>query len=141
MIVAVTNALSHYQHSATETATPAQLVMMLYDGALARIGAAEASLANPDRPTDHRGAHEALVKAQMIVDELRLALDHEQGGTVAEHLNGLYAFCAEQLVVANVRKDPGPLADVRHILEGLRDAWAQACLVMPEPINSSPSLS
>ena len=113
-----------YQAAATTTAGPAQLVLMLYDGALARLTTAIEAL--DAEPRDVMGAHHAIVKAQAIVDELLVSLDHDRGGRIAENLASLYLYCRELLVEANISKDPALLEDVEDVLVPLRDAWDEA---------------
>lgn len=117
---------SQYRAAATETAGPAQLVLMLYDGALARIASAEEQLAQP-RP-DLLEVNRLLQRAQRIVTELLVTLDTDRGGAIAEQLADLYGYCNRELIEANLRKDAEPLASVREVLTGLRDAWDQACV-------------
>lgn len=120
------NPTAYYQTAATETAGPAQLVLMLYDGALARIAAGEAALRMT--PVDRAATNLGLGRAQAIVHELLVTLDTDRGGEVAANLARLYEFCFDQLVQANVRKDPTPLAAVTEVLTGLRDAWERSCV-------------
>jgi flagellar secretion chaperone FliS len=121
------NGYSQYQTQAATTASPAQLVLMLYDGALSRIARAEVALADASPQL----AHENLTKAQAIVTELDITLDRERGGEVAANLASLYDFCNDRLMQANVAKSSEGLGDVANVLRGLRDAWEQACLGTP----------
>ena len=109
-----------YQAQAVETATPVQLVLMLYDGALAAIARAERAL-QPDG--DLEMAHRELTRAQDIVTELLMALDYERGGDIAPSLAAVYEFCLDRLTTANVGKDPTLLPDVARSLADLREAW------------------
>lgn len=118
---------SHYQAQAVETAGPAQLVLMLYDGALAGLTRAEQALANRVLET----ANQELQRVQDIVSELRVTLDLERGGTIAANLAALYDYCTERLVEANVRKDATELPAVRAVLVEVRGAWAAACCAVP----------
>lgn len=114
-----------YQAQAASTAGPAQLVLMLYDGAIARIRTAvDAIMAEP---ADLHLAHDNLTRAQAIVRELSVTLDHERGGDIAGNLARLYTFCTEQLVEANLAKDAAAAEVAVDVLTGLRDAWEQAC--------------
>jgi flagellar secretion chaperone FliS len=128
---AATTGYSQYRQQAATTASPAQLVMMLYDGALAEIARAERALSAT--PVDVEDAHDCLSRAQAIVMELSLTLDHERGGQVAGHLASLYTYCSEQLITANVRKSPAELPSVRDVITGLRDAWETACVQQLAP--------
>jgi flagellar secretion chaperone FliS len=121
------NGYSQYQTQAATTASPAQLVLMLYDGALSRITRAEVALEDASPQL----AHEHLTKAQAIVTELDVTLDRERGGEMAANLASLYDFCNDRLLQANVAKSSEGLRDVANVLQGLRDAWEQACLGAP----------
>lgn len=127
------DATAAYTQQAASTASPAQLVLMLYDGALTRIEQASQALAA--EPLDGEAAHTALTKAQAIVHELTVTLDHERGGVVAANLRDLYAFCMQRLLDANVAKDAGPLDDAASVLRGLRDAWDQGVVHAPVPVS------
>lgn len=118
---------SLYQSQAVETAGPAQLVLMLYDGALEAVGKAVAALSDEPRPGRLELVHRELRRAQDILTELSLTLDTDRGGAVATGLASLYDFCLDRLVSANVRKDAAGLGAVTSVLTQLRDAWAEAC--------------
>lgn len=122
-----THTAGHYQAQAVDTAGPARLVLMLYDGALGALTRAEQALASTDPVVRIDGGNRELQRAQDIVSELSVTLDHDRGGAVAANLAALYDFCLDRLVTANVRKDPDGLDAVRDVLAGLRGAWAQAC--------------
>lgn len=121
-----TSGSDHYRSQAATTASPAQLVLMLYDGALVAIHRAQVAL--EQEPLDHERANDQLHRAQAIVMELSVTLDHDRGGELAGNLSSLYAFCQERLIDANVRKAGAPLAAAVDTLTGLRDAWEQACV-------------
>ena len=112
-----------YRTNSVETAGPAQLVLMLFDRALVGIlRARQASGPGALETVNHE-----LMRAQDILTELLVTLDHERGGEIAGNLRSLYAFCIERLVEANVRKDMEILDDVERILRPIRDSWAEAC--------------
>ena len=124
-----------YVTDSVGTAGPAQLVLALYDGALGAIQRAAVLMAPGDEeaaparlaPGTIEAVHKQLLKAQRIVTELRVTLDHERGGSIAANLDSLYGFCLRLLVEANLSKDPQNLAPVLEVLRGLREAWAAAC--------------
>lgn len=126
MNTALRTARSAYQSQAVETAGPAQLVLMLYDGALASIEKARSAL--DGQPQDINVAHRELTRAQAAVSELMASLDHDQGGMIASSLASLYEFCLNRLVKANVEKDSVHLAGVEAVLNELREAWQTACV-------------
>ena len=112
-----------YQSQAVGTAGPLQLVLMLYDRALAAVARSEWALKNRERGSIEV-AHKELTRAQDIVTELMMSLDHDQGGEISSSLNAIYQFCLDRLVDANLRKDPAALPFVAKSLTDLREAWA-----------------
>lgn len=122
-------ATNPYQTQSVATATPAQLVTMLYDRALVATGRVRQQ--DRDQPGGVEAMNHELQRAQDILTELQLALDHEQGGAIAANLHALYEFCLERLVEANLHKDLSLLDAVDTTLRGLRDAWDDACVQVP----------
>lgn len=121
-----------YRQQEAQTASPAQLVLMLYNGALAEIARASRGLAA--QPMDLEDVHDCLTRAQAIVTELEVTLDLERGGQMASNLAALYEFCLDRLTTANIAKTGEGLAEVSDVLTGLRDAWEQACVLgQPAP--------
>lgn len=125
------DAQGHYQQLSIETATPAQLVSLLYHGAIAAVVRARHAIEG----SRHEAAHADLVKAQAILTELQVTLDHERGGAISESLEALYVWCNELLVRANVAKDVAPLDEVAGLLGELVASWdemvaGQAALVV-----------
>lgn len=104
------------------TARPEQLVLMCYDGLLGFLRRAEEALVRGRRPE----AHEAMVRAQAIVAELRASL-RTDAGEVAAQLDRVYEFLQNHLVEANIRKDRRRVGEARLVAEALRDAWAELC--------------
>ncbi|MEX0834749.1 MAG: flagellar export chaperone FliS [Nitriliruptor sp.] len=123
-------AANPYQAQAVSTAAPAQLVSMLYDRALVAIARSRRAADQPG-PASLETMNVELQRAQDIVTELQLALDHDQGGQIASSLDALYTFCLERLITANITKDIAELAPVERTIGDLRDAWDQACCAVP----------
>lgn len=112
-------AANPYLEMSIRTASPVQLVVHLYDGALRFVRQAKEHHA-ADRPLD-RGR--AISRAMAIVHELSGSLDFEQGADVARNLDALYRFAADQLFEANRAQRAECLDTVIATLEPLRDAW------------------
>lgn len=94
---------------------------MLYDAAIRHCAAGrEAILAEK-----FDVQNEQLTKAQRIISELMCSLDMEQGGEVAKNLLGLYAYCNNQLVLANIEDKAEAVDPVIRVLCELRKAWTQ----------------
>jgi flagellar protein FliS len=115
------NPYQQYRATVVETATPAQLVALLYQGVVRFTQRALLALERRDL----EGAHEALVRAQAIVLELSSNLDFEQGGEIARNLAGLYAYAYQRLLAANCRKEAAPAEEVLAVFRQLLPAWQQ----------------
>ena len=131
--MAMTTRNGYLEHS-IQTASPARLVLALYDGAIGAVERAADALAPQGSGTTLRleashteSAHKELVRAQNILTELRYSLDHERGDVIAANLDSLYSWCLARLLDANVAKDPSELPPVQMVLGDLRDAWFTAC--------------
>src|SRR4051812_38948422 len=110
-----------YRSNAVLTASPGQLVLMLFDGALSALAIARDALGRPE--TDMRRlevVNHQLLKAQAIVSELQGGLNFQAGGEVAKTLNQLYDYYNRRLFEANMRKHVGPVIEVEKMLGELR---------------------
>lgn len=104
------------------SASPHQLIVMLFDGALAALRKAGFALAAGDVAA--RG--NALSKAIDIIERgLRDALDLERGGELAERLDSLYDYMVRRLIHANLRGDGEAIAEVERLLDDIASAWKQ----------------
>lgn len=115
------NHAQEYRKNAVLGASPAQLVVMLYDGALRFTQAGRVAMRAKDLPRQN----EALQRAQKIVVELFSTLDHEKGGEIASNLASLYGFVLDKLMEANVYDRESALDEAERPIRELRDAWAQ----------------
>ncbi len=115
-----------YRANAILTASPGQLVLMLYDGALKALALArEAFEAAPENPRRIQDINQQLLKAQAILSELQNGLNHEAGGDFARTMHRLYDSHDRRLLEANMRKTVEPVIEVERLVRELRDAWAQ----------------
>lgn len=116
-----------YRSNAVLTASPGQLVLMLYDGALRAMAIAREACERPE--TDVRRyeiINTQLLKAQNIIAELQDTLNPDAGdGQFAHEMQRLYDYYQRKLVEANMRKDPGPIRQVERLLGEVRDAWSE----------------
>lgn len=112
---------ARYAADAVGTASPARLLTMLYDRLLRDLNVAEAAIVAGDGQT----AHNELLHAQAIIEELSASLDVDAWDG-ARGLVSLYEFIHAELVAANVAKDACRVASCVRLLEPLRDAWHQA---------------
>jgi flagellar protein FliS len=110
-----------YLQQMVETATPVQLIGLLFRRGSELMDDAEAAL----NARDFERANDALVKAQRIVAELISSLDMEKGGEIATNLHRLYTFVWERLLHANLRKSVEPLQEAKTIWRELQSLWEQ----------------
>ena len=120
-----------YLETTVRTAAPAQLLIMLYDGAIRFCrSAAEAIQAG-----NHQEAHRCILRAEDIILEFVVSLDKE--ADVAEGLVKLYDYMYHRLVEANVKKDTGILDEVTGFLVELKETWIQAAKLGSKPPAAS----
>lgn len=114
--------MNQYQNNQVTTASPEQVLIMLYDGAIRFVRQAKQAI------TDGRTGDKAkaIGKAIAIITEFSNTLDYEIGGDVALDLSRLYDFMVRELSAVNARNDAERLAPVVKILQDLRDAFAEA---------------
>ena len=115
-----------YRTNAVLTASPGQLVLMLFDGALKAMALASQAFSGiADNPRNIPVVHKELMRAQGIIAELQSGLNLEEGGDFARNMHGLYEYYNRRLFEANLRKQIEPLLEVERLLRDLRDAWAE----------------
>jgi flagellar protein FliS len=125
--------LKTYRSNAVLTASPGQLVLMLYDGALKSIAFAREAFDQPEsNPRRIETIHQHLQKAQAIIAELQSGLNFEAGGELSNTLFRLYDYHGRRLFEANMKKQVEPVIEVERLLRDLRDAWAEM-LMKQEP--------
>ena len=118
------NHAQEYRKNAVLGASPAQLVVMLYDGALRFTEAGRIAM----RAKDISRQNDALQRAQKIVVELLSTLDREKGGEIASNLASLYTFVLDKLMEANVYDRESALDEAMGPIRELREAWAEIAL-------------
>jgi flagellar protein FliS len=112
---------ARYLAQTVTTASPGQLLVMLYDRLVVDLTHAEESLC----AGDHATASDRLLHAQDIIAELRGSLDLTAWDGAAG-LAQLYGFLLVELINANVRRDVERVTSCRQLVEPLRDAWREA---------------
>jgi flagellar protein FliS len=108
-----------YREASIMTASPEQLVVMLYDGAGRFLRQAEGSMTDGS----WLQASEKLTRAEAILDELLATLDMD-AGEIAERLQAIYIFCKTRLIEARIERDPVRIEQVARLMGELRGAWA-----------------
>lgn len=112
-----------YMQVATKTASPGQLVLMLYDGAIRYLETAVRGFALDDPAESNSTINDNIQRAQAILDELSAALNMGAGGEFAERLRGLYSYLDRRLFESNLKKEAEGIDEVILRLSTLRDAW------------------
>jgi len=115
-------AASHaaYRRGEVLSATPGQLVVMLYDGARRFLRQAVSAM----NAGEVERAHTTLRYAERIISHLDGTLDFEQG-ELPQRLDAIYVFCLSQLNAARISGDTGKVEEVSALLGELREAWSQ----------------
>ncbi|MCW2955585.1 MAG: Hpt protein [Thermoleophilia bacterium] len=111
-----------YRANAVETASPEQLTLMCYDGALRFMRRSAAALDNGDLAS----ASSATGRAQAIINELNITLDMDAGGEIAQNLRDLYLFANRHLSAGIATRETRNIRESMDIIVGLREAWAEA---------------
>jgi flagellar protein FliS len=114
-----TSAYQAYATGGVESASPIELVIMLYRGAMESVQEARRAVA----AGNIRQRSSAVSKAIEIMSELAASLNHEQGGQVSRNLVELYDYMIRRLIEANASQKEAPLAEVGRLLSGLLEAW------------------
>jgi flagellar protein FliS len=103
-------------------ASPHRLIVLLYEGAELSIRMAIKHIHEGDLMKKSA----AITKASSIIhDGLREALDHGQGGEIAQQLDALYDYMGKRIMLAHLRNETAPLEEVLGLLRELREAWQQ----------------
>jgi flagellar protein FliS len=110
-----------YRENAVLSATPAQLVVVLYDSARRFLRQAATAM----RAGEVERAHNALRRSEQIVAHLDGVLDHDQGGELAERLHTIYQFCLVHLNRARMGFEAGKVEEVAEMLGELRESWVE----------------
>lgn len=117
--MALPNAYAQYNNSKVMTASPAELTLMLYEGAIKFCNIAILAI----EKKDVEKAHINITKAERIVDHFRQTLDMKY--PVAEDFDRIYTYLEQRLVEANVKKDAAILEEVGGHLRSMRDNWKE----------------
>lgn len=115
----VKNPYAAYNTNKILTASPAELTLMLYEGAIKFCNIAIMAV----EQNDIEKAHNSIKKVEDIIVEFQCTLNHDY--KVAEDFDNVYKYLKERLVEANLKKDKEILEEVLEHLRGMRDTWKQ----------------
>lgn len=116
------NAAAIYTRTQAETADPERMMLLLFEGALARIRRGTVELEAGKR----REGIESLDSACEIVLQLRASLDHERAPELCGQLSDLYVFVSTRLGQAVASGDPALAREAEQALAPIADAFTQA---------------
>jgi flagellar secretion chaperone FliS len=119
------NPWQSYRQVATQTASPGQLVLMLFDGAIRFLDRALAGFEFDDPAEFNTAVNNNLIRAQDIIRELDHSLNMEAGGEFSTTMRRLYRYFDDQLIQSNLNKDAEGIRVVIRLLTTLRDSWAE----------------
>jgi len=114
--------LKQYQKNQIETASPEQVLILLYDGAIQFLIKAQTAL---DEKKFER-FYNSIVSCQRIILEFMDTLDMEVGGELAKNLYKLYEYLYNTLDTVNIKKDRAKMEEVLKHLKALRETWQKA---------------
>lgn len=110
---------SAYANNKINTASQADLVLMLYEGAIKFCNIAIVAIENKDIEK----AHNNIIKVQKIIEEFQITLDFKYA--TAKDFNEVYVYLLRRLREANVKKDKEILEEVLEHLRTMRDTWKE----------------
>ena len=122
------NPYAAYNNSKIQTATPAELTPLLYEGAIKFTNIAIVAM----EKNDVQKAHDNIMKTEKIIEEFQATLDHKY--PVAKDFEAVYSYLLKRLFDANIRKDPEILEEVLRHLRTMRDTWKE---VMAKTANGN----
>lgn len=122
------NPYAAYNNSKIQTATPEELTLLLYEGAIKFTNIAIVAM----EKNDVQKAHDNIMKTEKIIEEFQATLDHKY--PVAKDFEAVYSYLLKRLFDANIRKDPEILEEVLRHLRTMRDTWKE---VMAKTANGN----
>ena len=124
--MALPNAYAQYITNKVLTASPGELTLMLYEGAIKFCNIAIDAVENKDVPR----AHNNIRKVSNIIDYLRKTLDMKY--PVAKDFERMYVYLDRRLTEANVKKDKEILDEINGHLHSIRDNWKEVMRINRE---------
>ena len=112
-----THGYTAYANNRIMTASPAELTLMLYEGAIKFCNIAIAAIEDIEK------AHNNIVKVENIITEFQSTLDHKY--PVAKDFDNVYRYLQERLLEANLKKDKEILEEILGHLRTMRDTWKE----------------
>ncbi|NDI36512.1 flagellar export chaperone FliS [Chengkuizengella sediminis] len=114
------NQQNKYLQTSIQTASPAKLLIMLYDGAIKFSKLAIAAIEDKN----YEAANTNIGKVQNIINEFMVTLDHK--ADIAKDLMKLYEYIMHRTSEANIKKDTQVMEEVIDLLQQLKETWVEA---------------
>ena len=121
--MALQNGYAAYANNKIMTASPAELTLMLYEGAIKFCNIAIVACERKEIEK----AHINIRKTDRIIEEFQITLNRKYA--VAEEFDNVYKYLRQRLLEANVHKDPEILEEVLGHLRTMRDTWKQVMVI------------
>ncbi|MCH5249695.1 MAG: flagellar export chaperone FliS [Lachnospiraceae bacterium] len=119
MTMPARNPFAEYTQNKILSASPAEVTLMLYEGAIKFCNIAIIAIENGETEK----AHVNIKKTQRIIEEFRNTLDHKY--EVAKEFDKIYIYLLQRLLDANMTKDKAILEEVNMHLRSVRDTWKE----------------
>jgi len=116
------NAINQYKNVKVKTASPGEVLVMLYDGLFRFLHEAHTAMSDDDCAR----AGERLDRAHAIVSELLSTLRPEVAPELCQQLSGVYHFCMDHIIQANIEQKAELINEVIKVLTPIRDGFRQA---------------
>ena len=126
--------MNQYQNNQILSASPEQILILLYDGSIRFCRQAIHAMEAGQRKVQA----EKISRAMAIICEFANTLDHKVGGEIATDLDALYSFMTRELTRANLQNDREALETVEDLLTGLRETWVEAIEINRQPVKPVP---
>jgi flagellar secretion chaperone FliS len=121
-----------------EAANPVELIVMLYEGAIVSCYSAIPYVQKNDYPNKSHFIFKAI---RIIQCGLRMSLNKQEGGEIAESLDALYIYMNNLLIKANIENTTAPIQEVIKLLTELRGAWEAISHTEEANLRKKPSLA
>lgn len=129
MAVMTNNPYAQYNQNKILTASPAELTLMLYDGAIKFCNIAMMGI----EQNDLSKANNNIIKVEKIIEEFQLTLNFKY--EIANDFNNVYNYLMKRLREANVKKDKEILEEVSEHLHTMRDTWKEVMRLNHQHVN------
>lgn len=121
-----TYALNAYTQAKTTAASPLDLVIMLYDGAIEFLNKASTAI----NMKETQAKIKYIDKTMSIIEELLYSLNIDDGGEIAVNLQNLYLYMQKELTIANLHNDAEKVRHIESLFKEIGTAWRQVTISM-----------